>query len=41
MVSGSRFSLRSCRERRMIVYSSSEVISGAVWWRRTSTWTSM
>lgn len=30
-VAGSRFSLRSWRWRRMIVYSSSEVISGAVW----------
>lgn len=41
IVAGSRFSFRSCRERRMTVYSSSEVISGAVWWRRTSTCTSM
>ena len=38
---GARFSFRSCRARRMIVYSSSEVISGAVWWRRTSTCISM
>lgn len=40
-VPGSRDSLRSWRLRRMTVYSSSEVISGAVWWRRTSTCISM
>ncbi|RPK75348.1 hypothetical protein EES44_01180 [Streptomyces sp. ADI96-15] len=38
---GSRVSFRSWRERRMIVYSSSAVISGPVWWRRTSTCISM